>query len=310
MKVQKQIEVRLSKKRVIAPVDVVQYDTGIQLVFSVADFTLPSETTATLYIQKKSGKFVYQENGITVSGNDITVDLENQALTEYGEAKYQLQLKNGTDVVTTFAGVLRVEKSLADSGAEESKTVISAFDELTAEQLVEFQTKAEQIVQACIATIPEDYTVMEAKVNELANAVKGSLSGAVVRADDVSPVEHNPEVWIHGKNLLDNTNLETVITNYGSGETIDTGVRATVTSAGTWRYALFKLLPIEKLIGKTVTLSWTASASGANTPRVAIGYVDPGGHNRIQKEESINYSDSLTMTVGNEYTGLCEYVAF
>lgn len=222
MKVQKQIEVRLSKKRVIAPVDVVQYDTGVQLVFSVLDFAVPTGTTATIYIQKKSGKFVYQENGITVSGNDITVDLENQALTEYGEVKYQLQLKNGTDVITTFAGVLRVERSLANSGAEASKTVISAFDELTAEQLAEFQTKAEQIVQACIATIPEDYTVMEAKINELANAVKGSLSGAVVYADDVSTVEHSPAVSVHGKNLFDGT-LETGIIQDANCSVVDDG---------------------------------------------------------------------------------------
>lgn len=38
--------------------------------------------------------------------------------------------------------------------------------------------------------------------NIFANAIKGKLSGAVVRADDVSPVEHNPKIWVHGKNLL------------------------------------------------------------------------------------------------------------
>lgn len=202
MKVQKHIEVRLLKKRLIPVVDVVQYDTGVQLVFSLVDFDIPSGTSATLYVQKRSGKFVYQEKDITISGNEITIDLENQALTEHGETKYQITLKNGTDTVTTFAGVLRVEKSIADANAVESKTVIRAFDEAVAEHVAEFQTKAEQIVAACIATIPEDYTVMEAKVNELANAVKGNLSGAVVFADDVSSVEHRPIVKVRGANLI------------------------------------------------------------------------------------------------------------
>ena len=202
MKATKQIDIYLTKKHNVRLIDVVQYDTGIQLVFTVKDFTIPSGTTATLYVQKPSGKFVYQENGITVSGNTVTINLENQAIAEHGKVPYQVSLKSGSDVITTFAGVMMVEKSLKDAGTTESVTVIRAFDEAVSDHVAEFQTKAEQIVQACIATLPDNYTTMEAKVNELANAVKGYLSGAVVFADDVSPVEHNPVVKVHGKNLF------------------------------------------------------------------------------------------------------------
>lgn len=44
-------------------------------------------------------------------------------------------------------------------------------------------------------------------VNDAANALKGRLSGPVVFADDVSPVEHNPVVKVHGKNLLSTNEL-------------------------------------------------------------------------------------------------------
>jgi hypothetical protein len=202
MKATKQIDIYLTQKRNVRLIDVVQYDTGIQLVFTVKDFTIPSGSAATLYVQKPSGKFVFQEDNITISGSIITIDLENQAITEYGKVPYQVGLKNGTDEITSFTGLMMVEQSKKDAGATESVTVIRAFDEAVSDHLAEFQTKAEQIVQACIATIPEDYTVMEAKVNELANAVKGYLSGAVVFADDVSPVEHCPVVKVHGKNLV------------------------------------------------------------------------------------------------------------
>lgn len=232
MKVQKFIEVRLLKKRLTSPViDVVQYDTGVQLVFSLVDFDIPSGTTATLYVQKRSGKFVYQEDGITISGNNITINLENQALTEHGEAKYQIMLKNGTDTVTTFAGILRIDKNIADSGAteprtiaNESRTVIRPFDEAVADYAAEFQTRAEQIVQACIATIPDDYSTMEAKVNELANAIKGNLSGAVVFADDVSPVEHNPIIKVRGANIIPYP--------YYSPSIVDNGITYTVNDDG------------------------------------------------------------------------------
>jgi hypothetical protein len=202
MKATKEIPIYLTKRHNVRQIDVVQHDTGIQLVFSVLDFAIPSGASATLYVQKPSGKFVYQEEGLTVTGSTVTVDLHNQAITEHGKVPYQVSIQSGSDVITTFTGLIMVEKSLKDAGATESKTVIRAFDEAVSAHVAEFQAKAEQIVQACIATIPEDYSTMEAKVNESANAVKGYLSGAVVAADDVSPVEHSPAVKIHGKNLV------------------------------------------------------------------------------------------------------------
>lgn len=38
--------------------------------------------------------------------------------------------------------------------------------------------------------------------NSYANAIKGKVTGALVQVHDVSPIEHNPKVRIHGKNLL------------------------------------------------------------------------------------------------------------
>ena len=325
MKVQKNIEVRLVEKRLPRPIDLVQYDTGVQLVFSVLDFNIPDNTTATLYVQKPSGAFVFQETGIVVEADTITIDLENQALTEHGNnVPYQVRLQNGSDLITTFTGIMRIEKSLADAGAVESKTVIAAFEKKTAEQIAqieaatkEFTALAKSEIEAkgaeTLASIPEDYTQMQADVNHLfdnaANAIKGNVSGAVVFADDVSPVEHNPAVWVHGKNLFNNAKIETILTNYGSGETIDTGVRATVTNAGTWRYAMLKVMPTQKLIGKNLTLSFSAVASAMNTPRVAFGFSDSTGNGRIQPAISLEYTDAITITVTKEYASRYEFVA-
>ena len=202
MKSTRQIDIYLTKKSNVRLIDVVQYDTGIHLVFTVKDFDIPSGATAKLYVQKPSGKFVFQEDGITIVDNTILINLENQAITEHGKVPYQVSITNGSDMITTFTGLMMVEKSLKDSNATESKTVIRAFDEVVSDHVAEFQAKAEQIVRACIATIPEDYTVMEAKVNETANAIKGSATGAVVAVGDVSPVVHSPVVKVHGKNLI------------------------------------------------------------------------------------------------------------
>lgn len=196
MKAVKEINIYLLRKRNAQNIDVVQYDTGIQLVFNVLDFEIPAGTTATLYVQKPSGKFVYQQQNISVVDNIIVIALENQAITEHGRTPYQITLTNGNDEISTFSGVLCVEKSLKNAGAVESKTVIKAFDEVIADKVAEFQNRAETAANAVIATIPDDYSELSAKVGEMANGIKGHLSGAVVSADDVSPIEHCPLVKV------------------------------------------------------------------------------------------------------------------
>jgi hypothetical protein len=153
MKVQKIVSLNLVKKRTVPKIYLVQYDTGIQLVMTVADFQLPDGTTAALYVQKPSGKFVYQESGISVSGSTITVDLENQAITEHGTVPYQLRIENGTDLISTFSGILEVEKSLADAHAVESTSVVSAFDEITDAKLAYFRNAIDSAGVNALASI-------------------------------------------------------------------------------------------------------------------------------------------------------------
>lgn len=59
-----------------------------------------------------------------------------------------------------------------------------------------------------LATIPEDYTAVQNAVRGMANAIRGKVSGEVIRVDDVSPVEHYPEIRVHGKNLLPPTVMD------------------------------------------------------------------------------------------------------
>lgn len=209
MKVQKNIEVWLVKKRLPRPIDLVQYDTGIQLVFAIKDFTIPGGTTGTLYVQKPSGKFVYQETGITASENSITIDLENQAITEHGnDIPYQVRLQNGKDLITTFAGIFRVEKSLADDGAVKSETVVAAFEAKTAEQLAKIEAEtldqialvqaASQTEQEAIEdkglevlnTIPADYTataaLAEKAIREKGSAIVCEAEGEIITVADAS----------------------------------------------------------------------------------------------------------------------------
>lgn len=279
MKVRKEIDIYLVQKRNVKVIDVVQYDKGIQLVFNVKDFEIPSGTSATLYVQKPSGKFVYQEDEITIEGNAITIDLENQAIAEDGKVSYQVSLTNGSDDITTFEGVMMVQKSLKDAGAIKSSTVIRAFNEAVDERVAEFKARAEQIATNIIATIPEDYQVMEAKVNQLANAIKGNLSGAVVFVDDVSPVEHNPSVKVHGKNLLNpvgesKTQNGVTFTNNGNGTF---SVKGTSTTPTTFDLTNLVDYPIHLKKGKTYTQSVEIIEGEGASHHIVPSVVDDSG---------------------------------
>lgn len=268
MKKQIKRKIYFLSKAQMKPIEVVQYETGVQLVFEVQDIELDTSATATLFVRKPSGKFVFQEDNISLTGNTVVVDLHNQAITEHGHPFFQIKFKKDEEVISTYSGMLTVEKSLDDSGAEESKTVFAAFDEFTDEQIARIEeatrsqidlmkAEVEAKGETVLATIPDEYTEMYNRVNTLfnsvANAIKGTVSGSVVRVDDVSPVEHKPVVKVIcpegvvsttvtvtkcGKNLI--PLLYTQNNKVDNGVTFDTFSSGAIGMKGTSSdYALF-----------------------------------------------------------------------
>lgn len=120
--------------------------------------------------------------------------------------------EDASDVLTQLRDeVVGQTAAVEVTGIEQVKAVKAAGTAATAEAQEQIEAKG----AATLATIPADYTTMAGKVNEQANAIKGKLSGAVVRADDVSPVEHYPAIWVHSKNLLPYPYHQTTATTNG-----------------------------------------------------------------------------------------------
>lgn len=55
--------------------------------------------------------------------------------------------------------------------------------------------------------------------NSYANAIKGTVSGEIVRVEDVSPLEHDLEITVHGRNLFDSSDYTTE-KDYSTGESV------------------------------------------------------------------------------------------
>ena len=69
-------------------------------------------------------------------------------------------------------------------------------------------------LQAKDKEISERVDVMsDTFINRTANAITKEVSGEVVKADNVSPVEHEVDVWVHGKNLFVNKKERSGSTN-------------------------------------------------------------------------------------------------
>ena len=87
------------------------------------------------------------------------------------------------------------------SGYTEGETPSDPTPDAYAQYVEIVKTEADKIGQVGeeVATAHSDIK------NSYANSFKGDASGEVVRVDDVSPIEHNPRVWVHGKNLFDGT---------------------------------------------------------------------------------------------------------
>lgn len=105
----------------------VQYESGWNLQFRFKDLTIPSGSTAQIYIRKPSGLGVYNNCTVDTTHNTITAPVTNQSLAEAGRAIAQVQVRNGGTMVSSFTVILLVEGSAAESGAEESENESDIF---------------------------------------------------------------------------------------------------------------------------------------------------------------------------------------
>lgn len=102
-----------------------------------------------------------------------------------------------------------------------------------------------------------------------------------------------------GNNLFDSTNLPLVYGGYGCTlSALDSGVRITW-EMGQWTSYVARFLPIQMLLGNTITLSGNLSAVGGVKPCIILGYVSADGSRLLQKVE-IKETGSVALDIGED----------
>ena len=130
-------------------IPVVQGDTGRSILFTIADFTIPTGATATYYIQKPSGNAVY--NNAVIEGNTITANLTAQSIAEIGDNYGQVRIAKDGEVVTSFDFILLV-KEFRGIDATESITEMNIFDKAVQQAEAEINTAKDSAIEEIAAS--------------------------------------------------------------------------------------------------------------------------------------------------------------
>lgn len=215
-----------------------------------------------------------------------------------------------SDVVTQLREEIAASTAAVEAaGAAQVDVVEAAGAAATADAQAQIEAKG----AATLATIPEDYTTLANKTNEQANAIKGSLSGEIVQASDVSPVEHYLGVKVRGKNRFYTANAITG-TQYGityttADNSADILLDGTSTQEWAWTCENAIVLPAGTYMVSVFGLN-TDETNGhdrlfiryAATSEVLVNHVITGGAKSFTLEEAGEIRVYLVFKAGSSYT--------
>ena len=160
----------------VVVIDYVQGSNYIPIMVNIVDYTVPSNSKANLYIEKPSGKIIY--NAVTISGNTLIITPTVQMFAEYGEQIGTVEILDPTNkVLATFPITFHVAKNETN---HENLMSLSESDILTLEAEKVFNdrlTNAEKVYD-------QRLTKAEQTVNGYATSASNSANAASKSATD------------------------------------------------------------------------------------------------------------------------------
>lgn len=112
-------DIYILSSKVKDPIDYVRLTNDIPIVFTFRDYDIPSGSAAQVYVQKPSGKAVYDTAAI--SGNAVTVTVTDQMFAELGVSDLQIRITQGDEKLVSFSQPVRVHPNYTEGDADQSK---------------------------------------------------------------------------------------------------------------------------------------------------------------------------------------------
>ena len=172
----------------VVVIDYVQGSNYIPIMVNIVDYTVPSNSKANLYLEKPSGKIIY--NAVTISGNTLIITPTIQMFAEYGEQIGTVEILDPTNkVLATFPITFHVAKNETNHenlmSLHESDIITLEAEKIFNDRLTNAEkvfdnrlTKAEQTVNGYATSASKSATDAQ-KYSEIAQAASG-VSVAVI----------------------------------------------------------------------------------------------------------------------------------
>lgn len=177
-----------------ATLRVKQYDTSRKLHITLCEGGLPyhiaTDCTATFSAIKADDKYIH--NTCQIDGNTIEYTFTEQTTAAVGATECEIALYNNKGQRITSPHFTIIVEERVYNGEE----IVSSSEANVLNDLID---RAEVAVDNAEKVVDSIYHYVE---SNFANAFKGNMSGAIVQADDVSPVEHIVGCKVRSKNLI------------------------------------------------------------------------------------------------------------
>lgn len=139
-----------------------------------------------------------QATGIVLAGLEPdAIDYEAETADVVAQLRTMVEAQT---VAVENVGAVQVT-AVKNEGATQVSAVEKAATDAESAAVAQIEAKG----ASTLATIPEDYTALQNAVRGAANAIRGKVSGEVIRVDDVSPMEHYPVVKVSNLNMCEIT---------------------------------------------------------------------------------------------------------
>lgn len=196
--------------------------------YLTASFSFTSDWSGTTKTAKcRTGGVIYDavissDGSCTIPWEVLAVDTTQQI---FGKQDFYVWVEGVSGSKTITTDEIKIELNVQGAGSEQNagdptESVYAQFvTEVKAETKASADTATAKATEAEASAESAAASAASLK-NDYSNALKGNASGAVVRIDDVSPVEHYPSVKAYSKNLCSMDAFKNMTSN-GAANTYD-----------------------------------------------------------------------------------------
>lgn len=178
-------DIYVLSSKVKDPIDYVRLTNDIPIVFTFRDYDIPSGSAAQVYVQKPSGKAVYDTAAI--SGNVVTVTVTDQMFAELGVSDLQIRITQGDEKLVSFSQPVRVHPNYTEGDAQQSQNEGGFFDDAdkALQDVKNAVTQANQAVSDA-QTAVDDAQMAVANANQAVTNANNAAQNANEAAEGVN----------------------------------------------------------------------------------------------------------------------------